>query len=456
MLIKNQKITFKKIVGLAFFLILGLIMLSCTFGSSSKSKAEKAKVDVPPINVDSLLPLVDPKTLGISESKLNEIDKIVENAIKSRALPGAQVVAVYDGKMFYRKSFGTLMYNEDEKVSDDMIYDIASVTKIAGSTLAIMKLHSDGLFSLDKKLKDYLPELVGDTEYGEIKLRDMLTHQSGLVSFIPFYQKTLKESKLNEKWYSTTKKEEYTIEVAKDIWLKKEYIDTIYKRILETDLKEKKYVYSDLGYYFIKKIIEKTTHKSMNEYLNDEIFAKLKLKHIGYNPLSFYPIEKIAPTENDQTFRKQIIRGFVHDPGAAMLGGVGGHAGIFSNATDLAVIMQLFLNKGQIGGMQLLEKSVVEEYTKKQFSGNRRAVGFDRPTDSKKNGPSCELVSDESYGHQGFTGTYAWADPVHKISYVFLSNRVYPSAENKKIGALSVRTEIQRVIYEAVQQRTKQ
>lgn len=444
-----------KFYVLSLMLLITLVVISCGFETSNKTEKKKENIKVQPIEVDSLIPLVSPESLGISTDKLEEIDRIVQNAIKSRALPGAQVVAIYDGKMFYRKSFGTLMYNEDEKVTDDMMYDIASVTKIAGSTLAIMKLHSDGLFSLDKKLKDYLPELVGGTEYGEIKLRDMLTHQSGLVSFIPFYQKTLKDSKINEKWYNPTKKDEYTIEVAKDIWLKKEYIDTIYKRILSTKLREKKYVYSDLGYYFIKKIIEKLTHKSMDEYLNDEIYSKLKLKHIGYNPLSFYPIDKIAPTENDNDFRKQIVRGYVHDPGAAMLGGVGGHAGIFSNATDLAVIMQLFLNKGQIGGMQLLEKSVVEEYTKRQFPGNRRAIGFDRPTDSKKNGPSCELVSDESYGHQGFTGTYAWVDPVHKISYVFLSNRVYPSAENKKIGALSVRTEIQRVIYEAVKERAK-
>jgi CubicO group peptidase (beta-lactamase class C family) len=193
----------------------------------------------------------------------------------------------------------------------------------------------------------------------------------------------------------------------------------------------------------------------MDEYLNDEIYSKLKLKHIGYNPLSFYPIDKIAPTENDNDFRKQIVRGYVHDPGAAMLGGVGGHAGLFSNATDLAVIMQLFLNKGQIGGVQLLDEKVVDQFTKKQFSGNRRAIGFDRPTDPKANGPTCALVSDESYGHQGFTGTYAWSDPVHKISYVFLSNRVYPSAENRKIGSLSVRTEIQRVIYEAVKGRKR-
>jgi CubicO group peptidase (beta-lactamase class C family) len=440
---------------LSLMLLVTLVVISCGFETSHKTEKKKKNIKVQPIEVDSLIPLVSPESLGISKDKLEEIDRIVQNAIKSRALPGAQVVAMYDGKMFYRKSFGTLMYNEDEKVTDDMMYDIASVTKIAGSTLAIMKLQSDGLFSVENKLKDYIPELVGNTEYGEIKLRDMLTHQSGLVPFIPFYQKTMKENKLSEKWYSTTKKDDYTIEVAKDVWLKKEYIDTIYKRILSTKLKEKKYVYSDLGYYFIKKIIEKLTHKSMDEYLNDEIYSKLKLKHIGYNPLSFYPIDKIAPTENDNDFRKQIVRGYVHDPGAAMLGGVGGHAGLFSNATDLAVIMQLFLNKGQIGGVQLLDEKVVDQFTKKQFSGNRRAIGFDRPTDSKANGPTCALVSDESYGHQGFTGTYAWSDPVHKISYVFLSNRVYPSAENRKIGSLSVRTEIQRVIYEAVKGRKR-
>jgi CubicO group peptidase (beta-lactamase class C family) len=239
--------------------------------------------------------------------------------------------------------------------------------------------------------------------------------------------------------------------------LRSDYTDTIYKRIISSGLTPgNHYLYSDLGYYFIKKIVEKQAGKSLNEFVMDEIYKPLNLKNIGYLPQSFAELDRIVPTENDQAFRKQLVHGFVHDPGAAMLGGVGGHAGLFANSTDLAAIMQLFLNKGKAGDKQFLNPAVVEEYTRVQFPGNRRGAGFDKPTLSRKDGPCCDEASSESFGHSGFTGTFAWADPVYNINYVFLSNRVCPSAENKKLVNMGIRTEIQRVIYKAIKARKNQ
>jgi CubicO group peptidase (beta-lactamase class C family) len=279
----------------------------------------------------------------------------------------------------------------------------------------------------------------------------MMAHQAGLTPWIPFYKKTVSNGKLNPTIYSTEKKEGFELQVAKDIWISNSYPDTLYKRILNSGLNSvKKYEYSDLGYYFVKKIIEKQTSQTLDKYLYAELYNPMGLQNIRYTPLSYFAYERIVPTENDKDFRGQVIRGHVHDPGAAMLGGVGGHAGVFANSADLAAIMQLFLNKGNYMGKQLIDQSVIAAYTKAQFAGNRRGAGFDRPTSSAKGGPTCELVSQESYGHSGFTGTFTWADPAYGINYVFLSNRVYPSAENWKIRDMNIRTEIQRVIYQAV------
>jgi beta-N-acetylhexosaminidase len=404
-----------------------------------------------------LLSEAKPEDLGIQSNILDEIDQIALNGVKQKAYPGCQVLVAIDGKIIYRKGFGTTTYESSEAIRNDHIYDIASVSKIAASTLAIMRLQTEDKFSLDKKLGDYLPEVVGNTEFANILLRNMMSHRAGLVAWIPFYKKTLENNEFNKLYYRTAKEKGFENQVAKDVWLRSDYTDTIYKRIISSGLTPgNHYLYSDLGYYFIKKIVEKQAGKSLNEFVMDEIYEPLNLKNIGYLPQSFAELDRIVPTENDQAFRKQLVHGFVHDPGAAMLGGVGGHAGLFANSTDLAAIMQLFLNKGKAGDKQFLNPAVVEEYTRVQFPGNRRGAGFDKPTLSRKDGPCCDEASSESFGHSGFTGTFAWADPVYNINYVFLSNRVCPSAENKKLVNMGIRTEIQRVIYKAIKARKKQ
>jgi CubicO group peptidase (beta-lactamase class C family) len=226
----------------------------------------------------------------------------------------------------------------------------------------------------------------------------------------------------------------------------------MYARILRNPLKEKKYVYSDLCYYFMQPIVEKLTGQSLDAYVRSTFYQAMGLQYIGYKPLTHFAKEQIVPTENENYFRKQLLWGHVHDPGAAMLGGVAGHAGLFSNATDLASIMQLFLNKGSYAGQTFFNESTVKEFTKAQFAGNKRGVGFDRP--SANGGGTCdELASQQSFGHSGFTGTLAWADPKNEVVFVFLSNRVHPSQENWKLRDMGIRTNIQHVVYEIVNAR---
>lgn len=392
-----------------------------------------------------------PEEVGVSPTYLKKIDALVENAIQVKSFPGCQIVAAVDGKIFFRKSYGTQMY-DNQLVENDDIYDIASITKIAASTTALMKLQSEGKFSLDKTLKEYLPTITGDYPMGAIKMREYLAHQAGLQAWIPFYKKTIIDGKLDPKCYATQPQKGY-VQLADNIYIKEAYGDSIRRYILKGELGTKKYLYSDLSYYFVKLIVEQESNKEFSQFLNDEIYAKMGLHHTLFNPYQSVDLKKIAPTEDDKLYRKQVVRGFVHDPGAAMLGGVGGHAGLFSNATELAAIMQLFLNKGYYGGVQLINPQVIAEYTRAQFKGNRRGAGFDKPVLGSGGGTCDESASFESFGHSGFTGTLAWDDPKNGLNYVFLSNRVYPSAENKKLISMGTRTEIQKILNEALKNR---
>lgn len=390
-----------------------------------------------------------PEELGIDPEKLKEIDEIALNGVKKGAYPGCQVVVAVEGKIIYRKSFGTHQYNTNDSVSDLDVYDIASVSKIAGSTAGVMHLQSQGKFSLSNKLEDYIPETTGSGAFGNILIRDMMAHQAGLTAWIPFYKRSLKNGVPDPSIYVSEKRSGFSKEVAKDLWIRDDYTDTIYKQILASGLGPKNYEYSDLGYYFIKKIVEKQTNSSFQDFLEKELYIPMGLRSLCFRPHERFSLKRIVPTEKDMAFRKQLVHGYVHDPGAAMLGGVGGHAGLFANATDLASLMQVFLNKGTYGNVRYMNEEVVDEYTRAQFPGNRRGAGFDRPKAS--GGGTChEYASQKSYGHSGFTGTLAWADPEYGINYIFLSNRVCPDQDNWKLRDMNIRTEIQRVIYEAV------
>ncbi len=398
------------------------------------------------------LSFVDPESLGISRKKLNAIDSLVMKSIADSVFPGCQVAFAYKGKVVYNKSFGKMTYESRTKIKNDDIYDLASVTKIISSTSALMLLQSQGKFSLDKKLSDYLTELVEGSVVENVSIRSVLAHQAGLTPYFPFYKKTLINGEWNPSIYSPEQSDFFSRQVANNMWIDGHFRDTMMNVILHSPLKTPgQYKYSDVGYYFVQRIIETLSGSTQDQFVLNNIYKQLGLNRTGYNPLSYYPLNKIAPTEDDQLFRKQIVHGFVHDPGAAMQGGVAGHAGLFSNATDIMAVLQMFMNKGAYAGQQLIKKEVIEEYTKAQFYGNRRGAGFDRPTASGENGPVCKSASQSSYGHSGFTGTYVWVDPKSELVYVFLSNRVYPNAENWKIVKQGTRTKIHQMIYDLIQ-----
>ncbi|MCB0802903.1 MAG: serine hydrolase [Flavobacteriales bacterium] len=401
-----------------------------------------------------------PEELGIKSEDLYLIDQIVQEGIQAKAYPGAQVYVAKAGKVIYNKSFGNLTYEDKNGVKPTDLYDLASVTKITSTLLALMELDGEGKISLDDKLGKHLKMTKG-TPYAELILRDILAHQAGLAAWIPFYNKTLTKGQPRFDIYSTEQSDKYSVEVAKDFYMIKEYQDTIFYRIInraEID-PSKGYKYSDIGYYFLKEIIEGMVKKPIDEYNRENFYESLGMSRTTFNPLHKFDLSAIAPTENDKTFRKQQIHGYVHDPGAAMLGGVGGHAGLFSNANDMGKLLQMYLQDGTYANKKYIKHGVIEEYAKCQFckdsvpnnkTENRRGAGFDKPQFHGNPGPTCECVPMNSYGHSGFTGTYTWVDPENKLVYVFLSNRVYQDANNKKLLNMDIRTRIQEKIYEAI------
>lgn len=394
-----------------------------------------------------------PEEIGIISDSLNQIDSIALQGIKDEAYPGCQILVAKNGHVFYTKSFGYHTYNNKIEVKNSDLYDVASVTKVAVTTAIVMKMHEEGTLHLDSTLHTYLPEVVDSTAYENVVIKDMLAHQAGFQPWIPFYTATLTDGKLNPRFYKTTKSSFYDTEVAKNIYIFKNYKNAILKRITDTDLRRsKKYKYSDIGYYFLKEIIEKKTNRPLDFVIDSMYYNKLGLQYATYNPREKFSLSQITPTENDLIFRNQLVHGYVHDQGAAMMGGIGGHAGLFANANDLAIIMQMYLDKGTYGGDRFVDDATVEYFTKANFKSNdnRRGIGFDKPVFSLDGGPTCNLVSLESFGHSGFTGTRVWADPKNGLIYIFLSNRVYPDAENWKLVKQDIRTRIEEVIYKAL------
>lgn len=386
------------------------------------------------------------------KKRFSSIDSIALAGIDEKAYPGCQIVALQNGQVVYQKSFGAFTYNSDaKKVDDGSIYDLASITKIAATSLALMKLESEGKFDYKQTLGYYLPYLKGSNKENLV-IEDVLTHQAGLQAWIPFYLRTLtKKDDYKKGFYETRQSEEYPTQVAKKLYVVKGFQDTIYKRIVDSKLEQPgKYLYSDLGYYFMQQIIEQQSGKSLNDYVKD-IYARMGLA-LTYKPLNYFSVNQIPPTENDSKFRKQVVRGYVHDPGAALLGGVAGHAGLFGNAFDLAKLMQMYLDKGKFKDQQILDSNVVRDFTSCHFCpSNRRGLCFEKPEpDPKKDSPVNSECSLMSYGHTGFTGTFAWADPVNNLVVVFLSNRVYPSVEENKLAKLGVRGKIHKAFYEAL------
>ncbi len=405
------------------------------------------------IQANGRLGIALPEELGIASKDLQKLDVIAQKGITAGAYPGCQVLVAVEDKIIWHKAYGKQGYETNAPaINLQSMYDIASVTKIAASTLLAMQQHAKGKFDLDRSIGSYIPEVTGQTAFGALKIREIMAHQAGLTPWIPFYKRTLTDGQWKPTIYQTTKSDGFSLEVAKGMYMRKDYKDSMYAQIMRSELGPKKYVYSDLCYYFTQPILERLIGESQASYLRRNIYLPLGLNRMLYQPLKSFADAQVVPTEDDQAFRKQLLRGYVHDPGAAMLGGVAGHAGVFSNAWSLAHIMQLFLNKGQMAGMNFFSEATYQEFTKQQYPGNRRAAGFDRPTAS--GGGTCDvLASQQSFGHSGFTGTLAWADPKNKVIFIFLSNRVHPSQDNWKLRDLNIRTDMHHVVYEALAKR---
>jgi beta-N-acetylhexosaminidase len=397
-----------------------------------------------------------PEESGIASAWLSKVDSIALKGITEKAYPGCRILAVLDGTVIYDKSFGHHTYEAKQEVRHDDIYDIASITKIAATTMAIMHLYQHGLIDIDHRISDYLPELQ-KTDKRNIIIRDLMAHQARLQAWIPFYQQLLIDGALDPNAFSTIPNTDFNIEVAPNLYMNRDYISNIFDTIALSPLfKRPGYLYSDLGFYWLRELVERISDMSLEDFTRIHFYEPLALGSTSFHPLRYFEHDRIVPTELDTVFRKQLVHGYVHDPGAAMLGGVAGHAGLFSTANDLAIIMQMLMNEGFYGGRQYFVPHVLSEFTRTQFplNDNRRGLGFDKPQlKREKDGPTSLSVSNSSFGHSGFTGTYAWADPEHRLVYIFLSNRVHPSASNNSLGRLNIRTAIHQVFYDALEKR---
>lgn len=403
----------------------------------------------------------EPEELGFDLRKLNRIDSLANRIIADHATPGCQVLVARNGAVVYHKAFGYQTYDSLAPVNTETLYDIASITKVAGTLQALMYLQERGRIRMWDKASDYLPDLKGTNKENMI-LAEILVHQAGLQPFIPYWKRTLKTVELAETFYCESKDANwFDSEVVPGLYGMKTMDDTLWKWVKESDLLAKNkrggydYKYSDLGYYILKRIVENLVEEPLDEFLNRTVYQPLGLDRLCYVPKRRFSETEIAPTERDTLFRRTQVRGNVHDPGAAMLGGVAGHAGLFANAWSLAVLMQMNLNYGYYGGNYHLLPQTVPFFARRHFPRNRRGLGWDKPYLWSKDGPTSTLASPETFGHTGFTGTCVWADPKNQILFVFLSNRVYPDAENSKLIKQNIRPKLHDLVYQAMLEKPK-
>ncbi|MFZ9386438.1 MAG: glycoside hydrolase family 3 N-terminal domain-containing protein [Chitinophagaceae bacterium] len=387
--------------------------------------------------------------------KMETVDSIALDGIAQKAFPGCVVLAVHEGEIIYHKSFGHYKYEDSQATSLESIFDLASVTKISATTVSVMKLYEEGKLDLHKKLGDYLPVVRG-TNKANLEIEDILLHQAGLVPFIAFYKETIdeKSGEPNPAIYRSRPEPGFTVRVAENIYMRNDWEDTMFNRILKSPLGPlNKYVYSDNDFIFLGKIVEQISGTTLDQYVQKTFYKPMGMWTTGFKPLERFPAEKMVPTETEQHFRRQTTQGDVHDEGASMFGGVAGHAGLFSNAYDLAMLYQMLLNGGEFNGNRFLKKETIDLFTAYHSKVSRRGYGFDKPEKdnaTRKEPYPSSMVSPGAFGHTGFTGTCVWVDPKYNIVYVFLSNRVYPTRSNNRLGQMSIRGKIQDAIYRAM------
>ncbi|GAB2776191.1 beta-glucosidase-like glycosyl hydrolase/CubicO group peptidase (beta-lactamase class C family) [Hymenobacter luteus] len=396
-----------------------------------------------------------PEEAGLDSRILSQIDNVALEAVAYAAAPGCQVLVAKDGMVVFDKSYGYCTYDKSQPVNNSTLYDLASVTKVAGTLQAIMYLKDQGKLNLDERVATYLPELKS-TNKKDMTVREVLMHQAGLKPGIPTWEKTVTKAGPKPTFYASTESPQFSREVTPELYSLSTSDDSVWTWVQRSGLLPKvkgKYPveYSDLSFIILKRVAEKVLKEPIDGFLQRTFYQPLGLGTMTYNPLSKFPKSCIAPTENDTYYRRTLLQGTVHDQTAAMIGGVGGHAGLFSNANDLAVLMQMNLQNGRYGGQRYFQTPVVTEFARSTEAGNRRGLGWDKGDPSKPEGPTSNLSPASTFGHTGFTGTCVWMDPENKILYIFLSNRVYPDAGNNKLRQYNIRTRIHDVIYKSLQ-----
>lgn len=400
-----------------------------------------------------------PSKLGLDEAYINQkVDSIMELGIKDQAFPGAQVLVAKNDTVVFHKAYGYHTYDSVQPVALNDLYDLASVTKILGPLPALMKLVDEGKLDLDVPFSNYWPSWKKHKDKKDLTLREILSHQAGLVPYIVFLEKVMKKNgKIKRRFVRDTPSEKFQQQVYENLFISDRFEAKMNRMIDRSKVSdEKKYVYSGLTFLIYPRLIEQLTGTDYETYLDQNFYKPLGCYTLGYNPSKKNYVNDIVPTENDSVFRKTFVKGWVHDENASLKGGVSGNAGLFGTADDLAKIMMFYENYGAIGDKQIISKEVVKEFGRVQYpdNDNRRGLGFDKPLldnserTLEKAYPS-PLSSPNSFGHSGFTGTFVWADPDNKLVYIFLSNRVYPSREHSQLYRLNIRTALQDVFYRA-------
>lgn len=397
----------------------------------------------------------DPAKVGMNEQALQSIDAIAEEGIQQGAYPGCQVLVARKGAVVYHKAYGNLRYGANEPVTNETIYDLASVTKVAATLQAVMLLNERGEIDLNQTASHYLPELRG-TNKEDMLVGEILMHQAGLKSFIPFWVNTKSSSGAFESKYYTFRPDQVNLQVANNLYIAPTIKDDVWQWLIESSLNSResrqggyRYLYSDLGLIMLQRLVERVTNMPLNDFTELHFYEPLGMVTTTYNPLEKFPKERIAPTEYDKIFRGTAIQGTVHDPNAALLGGVAGHAGLFSNAWDLAKLFQMNLQKGFYAERQYLFPETVPHFATNYSTKSHRGLGWNRPTGEEQSSVAS-MASSTSYGHTGFTGTVVWVDPTQDLIFIMLSNRVYPSANNKKLAQLQIRRRMHEAVYNSI------
>lgn len=411
----------------------------------SKTYSQKYRANTGFITTKTRLQYTVPEEVGISSNNLNDIDKIAYEAISNQATPGCVVLVAKDGKVIFNKAYGYHTYDKTipDKITD--IFDLASVTKISATTIETMRLTEEGRLNLDSTIGAYIP-MARKTNKNDIRIRELMEHQAGLIPDIKTYEK------LTPTDISTDSSAAYPTKVALHFYLRKNYFrDVMWADMLDSPLKTRgQYVYSDLSMCFMKEIDETITATPLNEYTQENFYDPLGMQTAGFLPYKRFPQNQIVPTEYDEVFRHSLLDGYVHDPTAALLGGVSGNAGLFSSANDLAILYQMLLNRGTYGGDEYFKPETVDLYTAKQSDVSRRGIGFDRWDPLADHHYPSKLASPRTFGHTGYTGIGIWVDPTYNLVYIFLSNRVNPKVTDK-LSSLNTRPRIQDAVYQAIQ-----